>query len=101
MRLLGRLEHDECAPWCNHDPAAHHPFCFDSFCGGIGDPGYRRLDNEGPLYKPGDGDCFWLADYGRKILLRAHYYLMYRYNVDHNYADLDAARLVYKYLGLF
>jgi hypothetical protein len=34
MRLLGRMDHDECAPWCDHDPANHADDCDDSFCNG-------------------------------------------------------------------
>jgi len=35
MRKLGAMEHDECAPWCNHSPEDHHEDCNDSFCDGI------------------------------------------------------------------
>jgi hypothetical protein len=35
MRKLGRMEHDECAPWCDHDPANHTENCSDAFCDGI------------------------------------------------------------------
>ena len=31
-RLAGTLNHDECAPWCDHDPIHHEPGCTDSFC---------------------------------------------------------------------
>jgi hypothetical protein len=34
MRLLGRMEHDECAPWCEHDPEEHEDDCHDSYCDG-------------------------------------------------------------------
>ena len=33
-RLLGELNHDECAPWCDHDPESHTETCSDSFCDG-------------------------------------------------------------------
>jgi len=33
-RLLGEMDHDECAPWCDHDPAHHAEDCSDSFCDG-------------------------------------------------------------------
>src|ERR1700728_1643315 len=34
MRALGRMEHEECSPWCNHEPEEHHEKCDDSFCDG-------------------------------------------------------------------
>ena len=34
MRKLGALNHDECAPWCDHDPAHHAEDCAESFCDG-------------------------------------------------------------------
>jgi len=34
MRKLGAMDHDECAPWCDHDPANHVADCDDSFCDG-------------------------------------------------------------------
>jgi len=34
MRKLGAMEHDECAPWCDHDPANHHSDCDDGYCHG-------------------------------------------------------------------
>jgi len=33
-RLLGEMDHDECAPWCDHDPVHHAEDCSDSFCDG-------------------------------------------------------------------
>ena len=32
MRKLGEMEHDECAPWCDHDPERHTEDCQDSYC---------------------------------------------------------------------
>ena len=34
MRLAGSLDHDECAPWCDHEPMNHEENCVDSFCDG-------------------------------------------------------------------
>ena len=31
-RLLGTLDHDECASWCDHDPEHHTEDCGSSFC---------------------------------------------------------------------
>ena len=33
-RLFGELNHDECAPWCDHNPEHHAEDCADSFCDG-------------------------------------------------------------------
>jgi len=52
-RLLGEMQHDECAPWCDHNPENHHINCTDSFCPGGGTPYYKTED--GLLM----GDCFW------------------------------------------
>jgi hypothetical protein len=32
MRKLGEMKHDECAPWCDHDPAHHAEDCNSAFC---------------------------------------------------------------------
>jgi hypothetical protein len=42
MRKLGRMDHDECAPWCNHDPRLHTEDCESSFC-----DGYECWESEG------------------------------------------------------
>ena len=34
MRKLGTMDHDECAPWCDHDPSHHSEECDNSFCDG-------------------------------------------------------------------
>jgi hypothetical protein len=34
MRLLGALNHDECAPWCDHEPMNHETDCSDAYCDG-------------------------------------------------------------------
>jgi hypothetical protein len=76
MRIVGRLDHDECAPWCNHEPEDHHPFCDDSFCPGRGGYGWgiEKSDLIG-------GDCFKLAQAAIGTLERAHTYLMTTYSV--------------------
>lgn len=33
-RTLGAMDHDECAPWCDHNPNNHTEKCEDSFCDG-------------------------------------------------------------------
>ena len=32
MRKLGKMKHDECAPWCDHNPERHTEDCQDSYC---------------------------------------------------------------------
>ncbi len=33
-RRLGEMKHDECAPWCDHNPYHHDVDCTDAFCDG-------------------------------------------------------------------
>ena len=40
-RKLGEMSHDECAPWCDHDPERHAENCNNSFC-----DGYECLTSE-------------------------------------------------------
>lgn len=35
------MDHDECAPWCDHDPEHHTENCDSSFC-----DGYKCWDSE-------------------------------------------------------
>jgi hypothetical protein len=46
MRKLGRMEHDECAPWCNHEPEDHADDCTNSFCDGYECKTLRRIMKE-------------------------------------------------------
>jgi hypothetical protein len=46
MRLLGSMDHDECAPWCDHEPEEHEDDCQDAYCNGYDCWERARLEEE-------------------------------------------------------
>ena len=53
MRKLGAMDHDECAPWCDHDPVHHTEDCNSSFCDGY--KCWQTEGRQGPLFHIGCG----------------------------------------------